>query len=132
MSKALFIPLILFFISCSPNKKAQSNSTALSLDEVEIGKDQTGIIGTIQKIIDDDKDFKISVLVDSSQQGGTSGPAISKGANIEIFVTSIFRRQYLENTGNELRDNISENQKALIIITQNQLKKTYNLTHIVL
>lgn len=122
----------MILISCAPGKKIQNNDLSFSFDQVNIGKDQTGIIGTIEKISHTEKEIGISVLVHSSKQGGSTSPAVGKGSKIELVATPIFRRQYKEKMGQDLSEVLSENKKALIVISQNQLKKTYILTHIVL
>ncbi|WP_420316276.1 hypothetical protein [Ekhidna sp.] len=102
-------------LSCSSAKNSNSTSE-FQLDDIEIGQDQTALIGKISGISNEDSQLIITLEVIKSRQGGTSAPSVAANSTIEAECSKIFLRSYKDKAGSELSDNISEGDEALVIV----------------
>ncbi|MEQ8238721.1 MAG: hypothetical protein RIA69_05885 [Cyclobacteriaceae bacterium] len=127
----LFLLSICLIISCAAKKdNSTSKTTKLSLDELNIGKNQTGIVGKLKSVTPEGNSLKFEMSVEKSKQGGANSIAIGKGAITQIIATPIFLRQYKEKNESDLATLLKPEMEIMVLINQNMMTQQNNLVYI--
>jgi len=132
MTKPLLIFVsICLIVSCAAKKdNSQSKTTQLSLNDLNVGKNQTGMIGQVKSVFTEGNTLKFDLTVGSSRQGGANSFPIGKGSITQIVATPIFLRQYKEKNEYDLASLLKPEMQIMVVINQNMMTQQNNLVFI--
>lgn len=126
ISVAHLLCIILLSISCSSSKSTTS-LTKDHLERVDLGRDDTAIIGKVLQYDDD----LVTMSIYHSKQGGASAPILTSNTSVELLCTPIFKRTYLAREGKSVDEVLKIGQEYLLIVNQSIKEKNLLIKDII-
>ena len=114
---------------CSAEKKVAQSG--LSIEDIKPGRTETAVLGTIQSIKKVGDSIELTVLVESSKQGGPSAGVLVKNTEQTIILRPLSIQKY-ERSGDVLSDDLKVGKKILATVRMLPGSDNYETNNIIL
>lgn len=126
--KSISILFLLIIIgSCSSSK---TSNTALSLEQIQPGKDQSAVIGKIISIVPDGRLQKLTLDVKEAKQGGVNAVAFRAGEN-DFYLSQVFIENYEKKYSKSISDQVKVDQSIVLFVLFNPMTKRNMVTDVI-
>lgn len=126
----LILICIPFIIGCSSTKSAIDTAKGLDINDVSIGKSSTAVIGIINELESKVERVFVSIIVQSSKQGGAGAPAFGKNSNIDIVFTPLFQKNYQNQNNTSILDVLKNDKTILVAVNRNLRTKEFEVVQL--